>query len=91
VTYEDEEWVSVRSDGDVGLSFQRAPDYQPPVWPSPDRPQQFHLDVTVGDLEKATAEVKAIGGVQADQQPGEDQGWRVFLDPAGHPFCLCVN
>jgi hypothetical protein len=22
-------------------------------------------------------------------QPPEDEAWRVYLDPTGHPFCLC--
>ena len=47
ITYADDEWVALRDGGDVRLSFQLAPDYQPPVWPSADRPQQFHIDVTV--------------------------------------------
>ncbi|MBO3749045.1 VOC family protein [Streptosporangiaceae bacterium NEAU-GS5] len=90
VTYEDDDWVSVRTDGGaVGLSFQRAPDYQPPTWPDPERPQQFHLDVTVDDIDKATSEVIALGAVEAGHQPGLGENWRVFLDPAGHPFCLC--
>jgi hypothetical protein len=29
----------------------------------------------------------AIGAVKAERQPKPDR-WRVFLDPAGHPFCL---
>jgi hypothetical protein len=22
-------------------------------------------------------------------QPPEGEAWRVYLDPTGHPFCLC--
>ncbi|NMM31964.1 MAG: hypothetical protein HHJ10_13235 [Cellulomonas sp.] len=44
-----------------GLAFQRAPDYEPPDWPGPHRPQQMHLDVMVEDLEVADAAVRAIG------------------------------
>ena len=69
------------------LSFQLAPDHQPPVWPSADRPQQFHIDVTVDDIGKAEPQVLALGARKHEVQPGTD--FRVYLDPAGHPFCLC--
>jgi hypothetical protein len=31
--------------------------------------------------------VLALGATKAQHQPGTT--FRVFLDPAGHPFCLC--
>lgn len=80
------DWVELRSDTGATLAFQRAPDHQPPVWPSTDRPQQAHLDFDVEDLDQAEAQVLAIGARKAEHQPGKD--FRVFLDPAGHPFCL---
>ena len=86
---DDEDWVTLRDGRDVLLSFQRAPDHQPPDWPNPDRPQQFHIDVTVDDVDEAEQQVLALGARKHELQPGEKQGWRVFLDPAGHPFCLC--
>ncbi|NUR94484.1 MAG: VOC family protein, partial [Kribbellaceae bacterium] len=52
-------------------------------------PQQLHLDVMVRDLDEAEREVLAIGATKAEYQPGTT--FRVFLDPAGHPFCLCVD
>src|SRR4051812_47270029 len=42
-----DEWVQLRAPQGATLAFQRAPDHQPPVWPSPDRPQQLHLDFDV--------------------------------------------
>ncbi len=33
--------------------------------------------------------VVELGATLADHQPGTT--FRVFLDPAGHPFCLCVS
>jgi hypothetical protein len=89
IDYDDEDWVRLRDGADVRLSFQRAPDHQPPEWPNPDRPQQFHIDVTVDDVDEAERQVLAIGARKHELQPGEKQGWRVYLDPAGHPFCLC--
>jgi catechol-2,3-dioxygenase len=92
ITYADDEWVSLRDGAAVLLSFQRVPDYRPPVWPTGDPPQQFHLDVTVTDVEDAEARVLGIGATKHAVQPGEaeqDGNFRVYLDPAGHPFCFC--
>ncbi|RCG25053.1 VOC family protein [Sphaerisporangium album] len=84
------DWVSLGLDGSYRLSFQRAEDYRPPEWPSSEHPQQLHLDLTVDDRGKAEAEVLALGATKHPHQPGElDDGFTVFLDPAGHPFCLC--
>ena len=57
------------------------------TWP-PTGPvaQQAHLDFHVIDIEKARAEVIAIGAVQAEFQAAEH--FQVFFDPEGHPFCL---
>lgn len=89
VTYADDEWVNLRDGAQVILSFQRADDYRPPTWPAPEQPQQFHIDVTVEDVERAEREVVALGATRTEAQPGADENWRVFLDPVGHPFCLC--
>lgn len=88
---DDGDWVSLRDGVDVLLSFQRAADHQPPDWPNPDKPQQFHIDVTVDEIDTAEKEVLALGARKHPVQPGDDAGepWRVYLDPAGHPFCLC--
>ncbi|GIH90490.1 VOC family protein [Planobispora siamensis] len=91
ITNLEDDWVTLSDGGPVRICFQQAPDHQPPDWPSQDRPQQFHLDVTVDDLDKAEAEVLAIGAVKHSHQPSEEDDFRVFLDPAGHPFCLCVD
>jgi catechol 2,3-dioxygenase-like lactoylglutathione lyase family enzyme len=84
---EDEDWVTIRGTAEYGLAFQLAPDLVPPTWPDPAVPQQSHLDVTVDDLDAGEAAVLAIGarptGVTA-------KGFRAYLDPSGHPFCLCL-
>lgn len=85
---DDGSWAEARGDGQC-LCFQRVEDYAAPTWPSQERPQQVHLDVMVRDLDEGEREVVAIGATRADHQPGET--FRVFLDPAGHPFCLCVS
>ena len=82
-------WVELRSDVGATLAFQLAPDHQPPVWPSADHPQQGHLDFEVDDLDAGEAAVIAIGARKTEVQP-EPEEFRVFLDPAGHPFCLVL-
>jgi hypothetical protein len=84
-----DDWVQLRSPGAVTLAFQRAPDYRPPVWPSGEHPQQMHLDFDVADLDEAELEVLALGARKADLQPGST--YRVYIDPAGHPFCLVLG
>lgn len=86
----DDDWADIRpEDGTNCISFQQVADYKAPDWPGQDVPQQVHLDVMVPDLDTAEAEVLAIGATKAEHQPGTS--FRVFLDPAGHPFCLCVS
>ena len=84
------QWGEIRSeDGDQCICFQPVADYAAPVWPGQEHPQQMHLDVMVRDLDEGEAAALAIGAIRADHQPGTK--FRVFLDPAGHPFCLCVD
>jgi predicted enzyme related to lactoylglutathione lyase len=84
-----DDWADVRADYGQCLSFQQVVDYTPPVWPGQQVPQQMHLDVVVDDLDAAEAAVVELGATRHDHQPGTT--FRVFLDPAGHPFCLCVG
>jgi hypothetical protein len=86
----DDDWVVLVVDG-WRLAFQLADDFAPPTWPTGERPQQFHLDVTVDDIEVAEPRAQALGATKHEVQPGEAEGdtFRVYLDPAGHPFCLC--
>lgn len=82
------DWADIRSAGGQRLSFQQAAGYTPPEWPGQERPQQMHLDVEVDDLDAAEAAAAALGATRAADQPGTS--FRVMLDPAGHPFCLCL-
>jgi catechol 2,3-dioxygenase-like lactoylglutathione lyase family enzyme len=86
------DWVTLGApDGGTGLSFQTEPAYVRPVWPAgPGDPQMMaHLDIKVDDLEEAGAHAIAAGATLAQFQPQHDV--RVYLDPAGHPFCLWTN
>ena len=84
-----DDWADVRSDYGQCLSFQKVDDYTAPAWPGQDLPQQMHLDVIVDDLDSAEAAVLKLGATKHEHQPGTT--FRVFLDLAGHPFCLCVE
>jgi len=86
VTYSSDDWVVIaENDTTSGVAFQLAPNHQPPEWPNPDRPQQFHLDVMVDDVEAAEPEVLKLG---ARRLSGAGTKSHVYADPAGHPFCL---
>lgn len=81
------DWVDVVSpEGGVTVSFQRDPDHQPPTWRRPERPQMLHLDVKVPDLDAEHERAVALGAKPLDEQ----RTFRVYADPAGHPFCLCA-
>ena len=85
------DWVLLeRPDGGTSLSFQTEPHYVRPVWPGAEGEQlmMLHLDIEVDDLDEAGAHAVALGAVLASFQPQDDV--RVYLDPAGHPFCLWI-
>lgn len=89
---DEEDWAEVRPPSGPGLAFQLAPDHVAPTWPDTTVPQQVHLDVEVGDVEAAEAAVLALGATSTGiPDPAEHPGttFRVYRDPAGHPFCLC--
>jgi catechol 2,3-dioxygenase-like lactoylglutathione lyase family enzyme len=88
VTFRDESWATVRCPGGR-IDFQTAGDYTPPSWPDPATPMQMHLDFDVDDLDATEARVLAAGATKYDVPPGDH--WRVYADPAGHPFCLTTE
>jgi predicted enzyme related to lactoylglutathione lyase len=83
------DWAEIRGDDGQCICFQPVSDYTPPRWPGQEVPQQMHLDVMVDDLDAGEAAVLELGATRHEHQPGIT--FRVFLDPAGHPFCLCVD
>ena len=87
---DDDDWVTIRGEGAVPLAFQRADDFTPPTWPAGEVPQQFHLDLVVDAYEGPEARALELGAtpVQGSQ---EHPGFRVYTDPSGHPFCLCLS
>jgi hypothetical protein len=91
--YEDDDYVAVAPRGDThpSIGFQRVEPYSRPGWPDPSHPQQLHLDFYAdADLDTAEAAALVLGAQLAEHQPRPER-WRVMLDPAGHPFCLCAS
>lgn len=83
----DERWVQLRSETGATLAFQYAPEHVAPAWPSASEHLQAHLDFYVDDLDAAEQRAIALGAVKTEVQPNP-MSFRVYLDPAGHPFCL---
>jgi predicted enzyme related to lactoylglutathione lyase len=83
------DWAEIKAEYGDSIGFQQVENYTAPRWPSQEVPQQMHIDVVVDDLDSAEAEVLKLGATKHEHQPGTT--FRVFLDPAGHPFCLCVS
>lgn len=82
-------WAKLESpEGGLKIEIQGSTDYQPPTWPTEPGEQQMmqHLDFATDDLDAAVAWAIDCGATVAELQP--QQGVRVMLDPAGHPFCL---
>ncbi|GAA4396671.1 VOC family protein [Fodinibacter luteus] len=88
----DDHWVTLQPLGErrgrAALAFQRIDDFVAPTWPGGSHPQQFHLDLQVDDLEAGERLVLAAGARRHAVQPSQSGGFVVYLDPAGHPFCL---
>ena len=83
------EWAEVRAENGQCICFQPVAEYTPPRWPGQEVPQQMHIDVMVDDLDVGEKAVLDLGATKHEHQPGTT--FRVFLDPAGHPFCLCID
>lgn len=86
----EDDWHMISVDGKPRLGIQLAPNHVRPDWPD-GTPQQVHLDLYVDDVKAAHDEVISLGArllKPADNIKSSD-GFQVYADPAGHPFCLC--
>jgi catechol 2,3-dioxygenase-like lactoylglutathione lyase family enzyme len=87
VNEDSEDWIVIGSEsGARQLAFQRAAQWIAPRWPDPHGSQQLHLDIRVEDVDAAERAVLALGARRL--HGARETGFRVFADPAGHPFCL---
>ena len=82
----DTDWHSIRVYGQPRMAVQLAPNHVPPDWPD-GSPQQIHVDLWVDEVEPAEAEVLSLGARLL--RAVDEEQFRVYADPAGHPFCLC--
>jgi predicted enzyme related to lactoylglutathione lyase len=86
----EDDWHMIYVDGQPRMGIQLAPGHVPPEWPD-GTPQQIHLDLYVNDVKAAHQEVMSLGAKLL--KPADDtesaEGYQVYADPAGHPFCLC--
>jgi predicted enzyme related to lactoylglutathione lyase len=80
------------------LSFQGVSGFVAPTWPAPSVPTQMHVDILVPDLQDAHDRVVGLGArflaehISPRPAPdGAEVAWRVYADPAGHPFCLVTR
>jgi hypothetical protein len=87
VSHSDESFVGLVSQDGLWIGFQRVEGYRAPEWPGQDIPQQCHFDFGAPDLDTVEARLLELGAGKPAHQPGGDR-WRVFTDPAGHPFCV---
>ncbi|WP_026818712.1 VOC family protein [Arthrobacter castelli] len=90
VEADDDDWHTVFVDSQPWMGVQLAPNHIRPQWPD-GTPQQIHLDLYIKDLAAAHEETMDLGAtlLQEADDPAADEGFQVYADPAGHPFCLC--
>lgn len=82
-----DEYVAIRPADGFVIGFQKVEGYEPPTWPSQERGQQMHFDFMVDDMDAAQARAIKLGATLVDDG---QESFHVLLDPAGHPFCLCI-
>ena len=83
-----DDFVMIGDSPDLSLvAFQLVDGYSPPQWPGQLVPQQMHFDVRVPDLDLGEQKVLALGATDTGYRRND---YRVYLDPAGHPFCLIL-
>ncbi|GAB1643181.1 VOC family protein [Krasilnikovia sp. MM14-A1259] len=93
---DNEDWlVLTDGEGKRVLAFQEVPTLARPTWPSPDVPQQMHLDFrvpTINELERHRRRAEQLGAnVLLDRTGESGEPLYVLADPAGHPFCILVG
>ncbi|HEX8002457.1 MAG TPA: VOC family protein [Mycobacteriales bacterium] len=89
--FKDDDWHSVvDATGEWRIGVQLAPDHVRPEWPGGAQQQQVHLDLHAEDIHAAHAEAIGLGATLLQAAPDLDaeEGFQVYADPAGHPFCI---
>jgi hypothetical protein len=89
VAHTSENFVGVEIPGGLWVGAYKVAGHEAPEWPDGGAPKQYHLDLSVDDLDLAEKAALELGATKAAHQPEPDR-WRVLIDPAGHPFCLTI-
>ncbi len=87
----DSEWHTVIDEsGEWRLGIQLNPTHVKPEWPNGVQQQQIHLDFHVENLNEAHQFVMGLGATLLQECKDLDsaEGFQVYADPAGHPFCI---
>lgn len=84
----DDDWSVLQGPGELRLAFQLAPDFVPVDWPR--EGVKVHLDFVVDDMDAAERWVIDRGAALVEGGDGHPT-FRVYRDPVGHLFCLCVR
>jgi hypothetical protein len=89
IAFTSDAFVAVKLEN-LWLTAVQVENYQSPTWPGGEIAKQMHLDLSVKELDASSAEVVRLGATRCDLQPAPER-YLVFLDPAGHPFCLTTQ
>ena len=82
------EWLELLDESNrTKMAFQKIDNYRAPTWPQGDIPQQVHMDFHAKDLDIAEKDLLELGAIKTEFQP-KPHRFRVYLDIAGHPFCI---
>jgi len=84
-------WHSViDSAGEWRMGIQLNPTHVRPEWPIGLQQQQIHLDLHAENFEEMHRKVVGLGAqmLQESDSKDADEGFQVYADPAGHPFCI---
>ena len=89
-------WLDlVDAEGTPRLGFRQVPGLTPTTWPDHAVPQQLHLDLAVDSVQELDAvhdRVLTLGGeLRFDRSDDPEEPLRVYVDPAGHTFCVLVG
>lgn len=90
VVLKDDTWHSLIDDsGEWIMGFQFNPNHQKPEWPNGEQQQQIHLDLHTHIPAQLHDKVIELGGTLLQSASFEAaEGFQVYSDPAGHPFCI---
>ena len=82
------EWLELLDENNrTKMAFQKIDNYRASTWPQGDIPQQVHMDFHAKDLDIAEKDLLELGAIKTEFQP-KPHRFRVYLDIAGHPFCI---